>query len=1597
VTSGATGKVTFYDGVTPLGIGTVSGDQASMKTVLLQSGTRSLHAYYGGDSTYAASTSAALSQTVVPGVSLGFQPAVLYSSPLNVVSMAVGDFDGDGNPDLAVTDSSGVSVLRGKGDGTFKAAVLYSAGTEPQSVVVGDFNGDGIPDLAAVSPQDGKVYVLLGNGDGTFQTALSYTAGTSPVALAVGDFNRDGKMDLAVVNNNSSNVSILLGNGDGTFQPAANYALGFSYPYYIAVGDLTGRGYGDLAVETGSDAIVILLGNGDGTFQVGASYATGIYPYQLAAGDFKNNGNLDLAVAAGWDYYILLGNGDGTFQAPVMYDANYGVEAIVVGDFNGDGKLDLAVTGYYSEYFSVLQGNGDGTFQSAVSYTESVGYGTAVVTADFNHDGKADLVIGGGSGLSVSLGGALPDLVITQTQNGGLTEGQQLGSYTITVSNNGQIATVGAVGVVATIAGQLTPVSIAGTGWTCTLATLTCTRSDSLAVGASYLPITVKFSVSNTYTGNVTSSASVSGGSAPANNTASNTAFVRLATTTGLTATPNPCLLGGLVTLTATVTSGATGKVTFFAGTTPLGVATLTGTQAVLTTVLLPSGHQSLRATYNGDSNYGPSTSAALPHTVTATLTNGFQHYIGHTVDAGPNAIAVADFNGDGKPDLITANNGSTYNAGTVSVLLGNGNGTFQTALTQAAAAEPSSIVVGDFNGDGYPDVAVSSAYGVYVLLGKGDGTFQNAVAYGAPPNGSYDYYTSLAVSDFNGDGKLDLLALSSGNIVLFAGNGDGTFQPPVTVYSGTGSTYFSTLAVADVNGDGKPDLVGINGSNSGYVYVLLGNGDGTFQAPVATTLTGVGYLALVVGDFNGDSKPDIAVVSWDGIEVALGNGDGTFGTPISSPLPVTNGSYAIAGDFNGDGKLDIAVSTCCSNNTFYITFGNGDGTFAPGAQFSTNSSAALALADFNGDGRLDLAATDTGSSTADVFLGAEFSGLNITSTHASDFAAGQTGTYQIVVTNPAFLTTTGTVTVTDTLPTGLTATAISGTNWTCTLSTLTCTRTDGLLYDNSYQTITIAVNVSGSLSASTIGNQVSVVNGAFMNEVTDPTVIVIPPAVHIDSPVTGSTVSGTITVSGWAIDNASFPAAGIGNVLVLVDGTAVGDATYGVGRPDVCITYPGRPNCPNVGFVYQLNTGLLTLGQHTITVSATDIDVPQETTTSSVTVTVVLEPAISSLSPASAAPGGTVLTLAVNGTSFVSGATVDWNGTALSTTFVGATQLTASVPATLIASAGMATVTVVNPGAVTSGGVGFTIQSGPEATAVSPGAGNGASQTFTFTFSDPAGYQNLGVLDVLINNYLDGIQACYIALVPSGANAGTLYLVDDGGDAGGPFAGYMALPGTGSVSNSQCTVSGTGSSVVGSGTTITLTLNIGFSASFTGNRIFYTAARDTGTGNSGWQALSTWQVPAAPATPTQATGVTPASGSGASQSFVFTFADSAGWQDLGVVDVLFNNFIDGIQGCYIAYSVPSATLYLVDDGGDAGGPFAGYLALPGTGSMSNSQCTVSGVGSSAAGSGNTLTLTLNISFSSSFAGNRIFYTAAGNAAGTENSGWQALGAWTVP
>ncbi|SPF42283.1 exported hypothetical protein [Candidatus Sulfopaludibacter sp. SbA4] len=293
-----------------------------------------------------------------------------------------------------------------------------------------------------------------------------------------------------------------------------------------------------------------------------------------------------------------------------------------------------------------------------------------------------------------------------------------------------------------------------------------------------------------------------------------------------------------------------------------------------------------------------------------------------------------------------------------------------------------------------------------------------------------------------------------------------------------------------------------------------------------------------------------------------------------------------------------------------------------------------------------------------------------------------------------------------------------------------------------------------------------------------------------------------------------------------------------------------------------------------------------------------------------------------------------------------------------------------------------------------SPPSGSASSQSFTFQFSHPAGYQYLGVVNVLINSSLDGRHACYLAYsVPSS----TLYLVDDGGDAGGPYAGSVVLGNSSTIRNSQCTVGLT--SAVGNGTTLSLTLNIAFQPGFCGDKITYVAARDLGTGNSNWQAMGVWQVPSTtpPAGTIAVTGTIPARGTGLSGQFTFTLTDSKGAGDLGIVNVLVNGSLDGRQACYLAYAVSTRTLYLVDDAGDGGSSFAGTMALNGSpGSIQNSQCQVGVTGPAVTASGNTLTLALNITFKAAFAGNRVIYVAGRDTADGNNTGWQAMGTWSV-
>jgi len=293
-----------------------------------------------------------------------------------------------------------------------------------------------------------------------------------------------------------------------------------------------------------------------------------------------------------------------------------------------------------------------------------------------------------------------------------------------------------------------------------------------------------------------------------------------------------------------------------------------------------------------------------------------------------------------------------------------------------------------------------------------------------------------------------------------------------------------------------------------------------------------------------------------------------------------------------------------------------------------------------------------------------------------------------------------------------------------------------------------------------------------------------------------------------------------------------------------------------------------------------------------------------------------------------------------------------------------------------------------PQPAGVIPAAGAGTTETLSFTFVDPRGSNDLGVVNILINNFLDGRAACYLAYSQP---LNVLYLVND---AGNGLLNGVVLNGTGSVSNSQCGINGASSSATAIGNALILSINFTFSTAFAGNKVMYLASRDVANNNSGWVPSGVWQVPGGVSNITTAVvGMDPAAGESDDHAFTFTFTDAKGYLDIGVVNVLVNDYLNGGQACYIAYSQPSNAVYLVNDAGTA---LSAGLVLNGAGSVSNSQCTIIGAGSSATGSGNALILTLNITFGSGFAGNRIFYLAVRDVNEGNNTGWQSQGAWIV-
>ena len=333
-----------------------------------------------------------------------------------------------------------------------------------------------------------------------------------------------------------------------------------------------------------------------------------------------------------------------------------------------------------------------------------------------------------------------------------------------------------------------------------------------------------------------------------------------------------------------------------------------------------------------------------------------------------PNAVALADLNGDGKLDIVNTNLYGSAGA-QLSVLLGNGDGTFKAQTLYEAGRKPNGVSLGDLDGDGFADIAVSNRYGsnlsgtspdIGVLFNNGDGTFSPVEVL---PTSNYSI-SNMKMADVNGDGDLDLVHFAGGNVNLHLGNGDGTFKA-FSSFSPNGTA--SAMNFGDVNGDSKLDLIA---SGSSEVNIFLGNGNGTFASGVSFT-TGSGSNSIALGDVNGDGKMDLATGNYDSgtVSVLLGNGNGTFGATLNLLTGVGPKSVQLY-DFNGDSKLDISTANRGSGNVSVI-FGNGDGTFKALQPIPTGTNPkAIDKTDVNGDGFLDVVTANRNGSNVSVLLG---------------------------------------------------------------------------------------------------------------------------------------------------------------------------------------------------------------------------------------------------------------------------------------------------------------------------------------------------------------------------------------------------------------------------------------------------------------------------------------------------------------------------------------------------------------------------------------------------------------------------------------------------
>ncbi len=972
--------------------------------------------------------------------------------------ITTGDFDGDGNLDLAVTNYSSniISILKNNGTGTFTASSVV-VGSSPNGIITGDLDGDGDLDLAVTNNSSSSVSILKNNGIGIF-TVTSIAVGSSPYGITTGDFDGDGDLDLGITNWSSNSVQILKNNGTGVFTVSSTVGVGNLYN--ITNGDFDGDGYLDLAVgRPGANSVSILKNDGTGAFAVSSTISGISSPEGITPGDFDSDGDLDLAVAnmSSNSVSILKNNGSGVFTVSSITGAGSGAYGITTGDLDGDGDLDLAVTNHDANSVSILKNNGTGVF--TLPSTVGIGsYPYGITSGDFNNDGLIDLAPVNGSSNYVSiLINLIPPQLLSPANNstGNLSSvnfawikspgasGYRIQIATDSLFNNlvmndstlpgtDSIKSVSGLNALTWYYWRMNSKSANGTSlwydtWKFkTQGVPTQVVLSSPANNSLDQPINITFqwfkAVNQTFTsynGNLRADISTSP-LAIANywfecstDSTFSTGVLRDSTLTDTTKTlnwlakktkyywrvkaknetgwgefsstwnftttfyidsvsPNQNKIN--VPLTSDLKAyfnqnmnGSTmdsNSIVFF--------GSMTGRKQG--TFIYNSGEKSLTINPNNDFKYGELISTTLTSLIKTSSDNFIAPFVWsftstakpsnlvfgqpNTIEVGtsPNGITTGDFDGDGYLDIAVANDG-------VTILKNNGTGAF-VASSSVSINSPYGITTGDFDGDGDLDLAITNyaSNTISILKNNGAGIFMlsSSVGVGNDPR-------AITSGDFDGDGYLDIAVANwtSNTVSILKNNGAGLFMLSSSI--GVGYTP-EGIATGDFDGDGDIDLAVSNGM-SNTVSILKNNGTGVFMVSFSV---GIGDypIGITAGDFDGDDDLDLVVVNASANSVSILKNEGT-GVFIETSL-VTVGSTPygiITGDFDGDDDVDLAVVNAGAN-TVSILKNNGTGIFTASSSVGVGSfPSAVTSGDFNNDGVLDIANINGNSNNVSILI----------------------------------------------------------------------------------------------------------------------------------------------------------------------------------------------------------------------------------------------------------------------------------------------------------------------------------------------------------------------------------------------------------------------------------------------------------------------------------------------------------------------------------------------------------------------------------------------------------------------------------------------------